>query len=222
MGFGARRCDVSPFCSPAHETISALGLAPDLPWRWLHLGPIGPKSLRAVEHCGHGRERREQMAKAIGAIGRFAGYRLDLLGMTTPPPGIAASWNPTARLWFVHGVAWRRADEVRVEWRAERDGPGALTIVRAAGVARPDALVIAGRCEDLLTGRLVRPGRPPLDEYAAWRNHELAVRAEEIKAEHPRLPWRVIAGGLGISERALRNYRADARRGVPAETRRMA
>lgn len=222
MAPGDQGCDGSPFCSPVRLRVMALGLAPDLPWRWIHLGPIGPHGIPLVEHRGRC-WRTDRTVSSDGPIGRFGGYHLDLLGMPSAPIGTGASFQATAGLWFVYGVAWRDPSGPRAEWEANQVGPGELRLLLGADGLRPDFWAIAGRCADLLSGRLARRGHPLADSTEAWRNYELAVKAEEIKARDPGLPYSVIASSLGVSERALRSYRATAARWHRStETRRLA
>lgn len=211
MAPGDRRCDVSPFCERAEPLLAQLGRAAELEWRWVHLGPIGPHTIPLVEHQGE-RWRREGAVSSEGPIGRFGGYHLDLLGLLTRPPGIGALHHELAGLWYVYGVAWRSAADPRVEWQATPDGAGELRMLHGSDGMRPDAWAIAGRCGDLLSGRLTRRGHPITDAETAWRNYALAVKADEMKAANPSLPYSVIAATLGVSERALRNYRAIAAR----------
>lgn len=222
MAPGDRRCDVSPFCGPIGERLAVLGLTAGLPWRWVHLGPIGPHTIPLIEHGGRCSSTKRLVSSA-GPIGRFGGYHLDLLGTPSPPAMTGASHHALAGLWYVYGVAWLDAADPRAEWVASLDGPGELRMLHGAEGLRPDFWAIAGRCSDLLTGRLTRRGHPIADAETAWRNYALAVRAEEIKDLDPALPYSVIAGRLGVSERALRTYRAAAARWQrPSDSRRMA
>lgn len=204
-------CDVSPFCGPIPEQLRSLGVPTDLPVRWCHLGPIRTDAARVVQHwtCSYSRSR---VLAATGGLGRFGGYHLDVLGMSSPPPGVAANYHQLLQVWYVYAVAWRDPDGPRVEWCAEPCGPGELTIRQRGPLAQPDAEAVAGRCKDLLQGRLTPRGRPPKTDDEVLVGAELGVRAEAIKARCPRKTWRVIARQVGVDERTLRRVRADAKR----------
>ena len=218
-----RRCDVSPFCGPTLDLLRAIGVSLDLPWCWCHIGPIRTDAVRIVEHRGSARHLSRALP-STGGLGRFGGYHLDLLGIASPPPGVAASYHQMLQLWYVYAVAWRDADGPRVEWRAERSGPGELTTHQRGQPTLGDADAVAGRCKDLLLGRLVQRGRPRKSEAEIHDGVELALRAAEVKEQSPRRTLAKIARDLGTDERTMRRYRAEARRlGLIADpTRRLA
>lgn len=204
-------CDVSPRCGSIPERLQVLGLPADLPFHWCHLGPFSTDTVRLAAHDGRGRLLSWRL-HAAGGLGRFGGYRLDLLGTSSPPPGVAASYHHLAQLWYVYAVAWRDDDGPRVEWRADRSGPGTLTTHQPISLLSRDGDAVAGRCKELLLGKLApHRGRPPRTDDDVRTSAQLGIEGETIKARCPRKRWRLIARQLGVDERTLRRARADAR-----------
>lgn len=211
-------CDVSPFCRPARAELTRSQLPLDLPWRWVHLGPIEPRVVPVVEH----RCRRQLASRRLehaGGLGRFTGYHLDLLGTDDAPPDVAARWHAETGLWVVYAVAHRVSEGVGVVWRAERAGPG---VFRPVGIdvadPVPDLGAIVGRCIDLLLGRaldasLSRHVGRPRGPSAAMRARQDAItaEAEAIKTADPRRSWASIAASFYVDERTLRTWRRNLR-----------
>lgn len=208
------RCDVSPHCQSIDRLIWQHGLPVGLRWRWAHLGPIDRGPLRLAIHDAR-TAPQTALLPSSDAHGRYEGYHLDLLGVTSPPPRLGANYHHLAALWFVYAVAWRDADGPRVEWQAHEAGPGEFTLRLPAHPGwRTDDSVIE-RCKDLIWGRLGQPvqrGRPRRSEDAIADSAALGVLAEQDKARHPRRTWAQIAAARGVHERTLRRSRADARR----------
>lgn len=207
-------CDVSPFCRGIRAALEPAGLPLDIPWRWVHLGPIEPRTVPVVEHGT--RSLATYRVEQANGLGRFSGYQLDLLGTATSPPAVAARWHAATRLWYVLAVAHRVAEGVGVEWRAERSGVGRFVPVGLGPDPAPDVGAIIGRCFDLLLGRAFgavspRAGGRPRDPELAAQHAAIAAEAEALKAAEPRRTYTAIAASFGIDERTLRTYRADAR-----------
>jgi len=204
-------CDVSPFCRPVSTVLTRSGLPLDLPWRWVHLGPIEPRIVPVIEHRCRRQFSTSRLDQANG-LGRFSGYHLDLLGLAARPPDVAARWYPGARLWAVYAVAHRVAEGVGVEWRAESSGIGTFAPIGLGADPIPDTGAIIGRCFDLLLGRALGAERPKAggrrrDPEMKAHHDAIAAEAEALKAAGGN--YGVIARNFNIDERTLRTYRHE-------------
>ncbi len=206
-------CHASPHCVPPQLLGEALGFHGGGPgWSWLHLGPIEPGLVPIVEHRGRNAVTRRLVHDS--SLARFAGCHLDLLGSASPTPGVDANYHGLAGFWFVFAVAWRTPDGPRMHWHVNGAGEDGFApwIPGRRGLAADRRLL--GRLEDLLTGQLSRPGRPARVEDTPERIQQIVESADAMRAANPKLSWDIIADGLGVTDRTLRNYRADARRGL--------
>lgn len=204
-------CDVSPFCRPVSAALAPSDLPFDLPWRWVHLGPIEPRVVPVTEHRCPRRLVTRRLEPSNG-LGRFSGYQFDLLGLATVPPDVAACWHAGAGLWYVYAVAHRVSEGVGVEWRAGRSGIGTFVPVGLEPQSAPDAGAIIGRCFELLLGRAIAAARPRSggrrrDPELKAQHDALAAEAEALKAAGH--TYGVIARNLHVDERTLRTYRRD-------------
>jgi len=206
-------CHASPHCVPPQLLGEALGYHGGGPgWSWLHLGPIEPGLVPIVEHRGRSAVTRRLVHDS--SLARFAGCHLDLLGSASPTTGADANYHGLAGFWYVYAVAWRTPDGPRMHWQVDRSGVAGFApwIPGRRGLAADRHLL--ARLEDLLIGQLSRPGRRTRVEEAPEAIQQIVESATAIKAANRKLAWPIIANGHGVSERTLRNYRADARRGL--------
>jgi len=206
-------CHASPHCVPPQLLGEALGFHGGGPaWSWLHLGPIEPGLVPIVEHRGRSPVTRRLVHDS--SLARFAGCHLDLLGSASPTPGVDANYHGLAGFWYVFAVAWRTPDGPRVHWHVDSSGADGFApwIPGRRRLAADRRLLV--RLEDLLVGQLSRPGRPARVEDAPETIKQIVESAHAARAANPKLSWEIIADGLGVSDRTLRNYRADARRGL--------
>jgi hypothetical protein len=141
----------------------------------------------------------------------FQGFSLALLCLTARPAvparaHVAPPGGLAPVLYVVAGAAWKRPDGPYAELVGYlADGRPNVRLCLAGHRLSADLAAELNRADDLLSGRSVPVGRPSLAETGAWR--VIAERAEQIRAEHPGLSWRVIAEVLGVDERTLRTYR---------------
>jgi len=206
-------CHASPHCVPPQRLGEALGFHGGGPaWSWLHLGPIEPGLVPIVEHRGRSPVTRRLMHDS--SLARFAGCHLDLLGSASPTPGVDANYHGLAGFWYVFAVAWRTPDGPTVTWRVDSSGADGFApwIPGRRGLAADRHLLL--RLEDLLTGQLSRRGRRARVEDDPEIIKQIVESANATKAANRKLSWDIIAQSHGLTDRTLRNYRADARRGL--------
>jgi hypothetical protein len=181
-------------------------------WSWLHLGPIEPGLVPIVEHRGQNAVTRRLMHDS--SLARFAGCHLDLLGSASPTPGVDANYHGLAGFWYVFAVAWRTSDGPSVTWRLDGSGAdGFAPWIPGRRLLAADRRLLA-KLEDLLVGHLSRRGRHARVEDAPESIQQIVESANAMKAANRKLTWQIIANVHGVTDRALRNYRADARRGL--------
>lgn len=210
-------CVASPYCEPLVEIAPRLGVSPALPWRWVHLGPLEVGLTLLTEHRASGPSDVRQVATGP-EWGAYGGMFVDLLGLSSPPRGIQASYHGLAGLWWVYAVAHRGPTEPSVSMWASGDG----SVTQRVRLPSPPTTSLyedrfVKRCIALLQGRLGRRApRPARIVNSLARIDAIVSQAEAIRARSPAVPWSVIAGRLGVAERSLRRYRNDPTLKPPA------
>jgi hypothetical protein len=206
-------CHASPHCAPPQLLGEALGFHGGGPsWSWLHLGPIEPGLVPIVEHRGRNAVTRRLVHDS--SLARFAGCHLDLLGSASPTPGVDANYHGMASFWYVYAVAWRTPDGPRVHWHVDSSGvAGFAPWIPGRRPLAADRRLLT-RLEDLLTGQISRAGRHARVEDDPEIIKQIVESANAMKAANRKLSWEIIASVHGVTDRSLRNYRADDRRGL--------
>ena len=205
-------------CRQLTRILPSRGIAADARAVWLHLGPIGTRTMPVIAHGDQPFCRRiaglgdPPVVRTWRSCRPYVGFRLHLVGLverpqTTAARPIAIGLGASSLLYLVYAAAELRVDGPYAEWEVEPGG-GATISYRFTNDRPPryEDLAELGRCLELLRLANPRPGRKPL--YTDAAPLELAEQAAALRAAYPWLSYPLIAARLGVSERTLRRYRA--------------